>query len=637
MFVLIDSIKLIYLLNNTSSWCFVVRCCFQHLVHKRLLKIIIIIYSNCIFLKAFARLGNNNMETISTAAASGMKNGGEKSAGADHVIVDVESPPVASNISSTNEISCDKRAQAATGSKRRGKRGSVVFAVARAASKWKRNSGMGTKETKKIRPNKSLSADAAIKLLNEMSENDGRNSLTSKSIMISYCRRNSEIVKRIHDAFTDAGIGTWIDFQDIPKGVDWWESIKRGIEVCHTCIFCLSKDSLESKVCGEELDHMLGLSKKIVPCVVADDFEWDAVRPEIAKLNFIFFDRRTADEANPISFQETFAELREAAFADFGYIELHTKFSAWALEWDRNGRKDGVLLGGDYIGTIDAFLEKSETVDPAPTVVMEDFFAASQAKDLKDKRLEQIASAMLEDEDDANADGSNSSVARARKRIRGVLNNNRVQMVILCLILIDVVLGFASIGIDLSIDDEERKKHIENAMWPVALAFLFIFEIEILLQWFATGFFTFFHHPGFILDLVVISVSLGLEFAKMEGIPQILTVLRAWRVARVFNVAKLSLKREIFDLKQELLLKNAELRKCKRLVRGLKNAEKRSNDELNKLKRNMRLEKKSSSSQFRVSDDDVGKSTFFTARKTVALGEISRRKIDEEDDEVAAK
>jgi hypothetical protein len=90
-------------------------------------------------------------------------------------------------------------------------------------------------------------------------------------------------------------------------------------------------------------------------------------------------------------------------------------------------------------------------------------------------------------------------------------------------------------------------------------------------------------------------------------------------------------------LKQELLLKNAELRKCKRLVRGLKNAEKRSNDELNKLKRNMRLEKKSSSSQFRVSDDDVGKSTFFTARKTVALGEISRRKIDEEDDEVAAK
>ena len=42
---------------------------------------------------------------------------------------------------------------------------------------------------------------------------------------------------------------------------------------------------------------MLANSKRIVPIVVKEDFSWDDVRPEIAKLNFIFFHHKGDDEA----------------------------------------------------------------------------------------------------------------------------------------------------------------------------------------------------------------------------------------------------------------------------------------------------------------------------------------------------
>ena len=72
---------------------------------------------------------------------------------------------------------------------------------------------------------------------------------------------------------------------------------------------------------------MIQLQKKIVPIVVADDFDWSDVRAEIAKLNFIFFSRETDD------YDVSFNELCESIFSDFGYLELHSKFSTWALEW----------------------------------------------------------------------------------------------------------------------------------------------------------------------------------------------------------------------------------------------------------------------------------------------------------------
>ena len=236
----------------------------------------------------------------------------------------------------------------------------------------------------------------------------------------------------------------------------------------------------------------------------------------------------------------------------------------------RSQRTDGILLVGEYIGIIDAFLKKAVTTHPPPTDLMEDFFAASQAKDLQDKRTNEIAEAMLQvDEGSSNASG----ISAFRIRVNRTLNLPKVQWTILCLIAIDVILGFASIAVDISIDDEVRKSEIDDAMWPVAMIFLCIFEVEILLQWYATGLFSFFHHPGFILDLVIITVSLGLEAARLQGIPQILTVLRAWRVARVFNVAKVSLKKEITELKKDMVIRDAELRKCKRLIKGLRFSE----------------------------------------------------------------
>ena len=74
-------------------------------------------------------------------------------------------------------------------------------------------------------------------------------------IFISYSRKDIELAQRIVTALADNALDTWVDWKSIPKGEDWWEHIKSGIEEADAFIFLVSPDSLASKICNEEIDH----------------------------------------------------------------------------------------------------------------------------------------------------------------------------------------------------------------------------------------------------------------------------------------------------------------------------------------------------------------------------------------------
>src|SRR5689334_19901866 len=91
-------------------------------------------------------------------------------------------------------------------------------------------------------------------------------------VFISYSRKDKEFVEHIHSSLIEQKRDVWVDWEDIPRGIDWLKEIYRGIEAADTFIFVTSPDSLASEICNLELTHALKNSKRIVP-VLRQDIE----------------------------------------------------------------------------------------------------------------------------------------------------------------------------------------------------------------------------------------------------------------------------------------------------------------------------------------------------------------------------
>ena len=107
------------------------------------------------------------------------------------------------------------------------------------------------------------------------------------------------------------------------------------------------------------------------------------------------------------------------------------------------------------------------------------------------------------------------------------------------------------------------EKQASVYMQPVSLAVLSLFMVEILLQLFVSGF-LFFKHIGFVVDLIVIVTSFCLELLTDTG--AFLTIVRMWRVLRLFNILKLKVRQDIDDLEEQRTLHQLQCREAKRNI-----------------------------------------------------------------------
>ena len=103
-----------------------------------------------------------------------------------------------------------------------------------------------------------------------------------------------------------------------------------------TVVFVLSPDAVASEVALEEFAYAASLNKRFAPivCRRVDD---GAVPPELARLNFVFFDDAARFEASADL-------LAEALATDIGWIRQHTEFGEAARRWDSANRPSGLLL-----------------------------------------------------------------------------------------------------------------------------------------------------------------------------------------------------------------------------------------------------------------------------------------------------
>lgn len=161
------------------------------------------------------------------------------------------------------------------------------------------------------------------------------------SVFISYAREDKLFVRMLTGALEADNHNVWVDFDDIPFAVDWWDEITRGIEAADAVLFVISKEALESRYCALEVNHARSNNKRLVPLLYRPTTEVE-IPPDIAKLNWV--DIR---EDVPGGFDEAFVNLTRTLDTDIEASREHTRLLTRAREWERRGHNPNLLLRGD--------------------------------------------------------------------------------------------------------------------------------------------------------------------------------------------------------------------------------------------------------------------------------------------------
>jgi hypothetical protein len=192
-------------------------------------------------------------------------------------------------------------------------------------------------------------------------------------VFISYSRKDSDFMRRLHEALTAHKRDIWVDWEDIPLSADWWKEICAGIEAAEAFMFIISPDGVRSEVCQKEIDHAVSHNKRIVPVLRQELSAEDQPRlhPAIRSHNWIFF--REQDD-----FEKSIAALIKAIDTDLSYVREHTRLLVRAKEWDSKKRDASLLLRGNDLTEAEFWLFASEGKDPQPLDLHKQFIALSR-------------------------------------------------------------------------------------------------------------------------------------------------------------------------------------------------------------------------------------------------------------------
>ena len=267
-------------------------------------------------------------------------------------------------------------------------------------------------------------------------------------IFVSYSRRDAAFAKQLTNALEQSGRDVWIDWQDIPRAADWLNEIFDGIERAETVVQVVSRNSLVSEVCNQEIAYARKQGKRIIPLIhenITPDMEaevrtrwgnelwgstaianWEAIR----HLNWIFFPKSEAGDVPQDVFDREYAALIQAIETDLAHVRLHTRYLVQSLDWENNAQNPSYLLFGDELTSAEGWLsgwdlDRQRRIDsgeknlkqPEPTVLQRQFVAASrQSENERAARLMQLETSRKMSEEAAQR--SEASAQRAQRDAR---------------------------------------------------------------------------------------------------------------------------------------------------------------------------------------------------------------------------
>ncbi len=191
-------------------------------------------------------------------------------------------------------------------------------------------------------------------------------------VFVSYSRRDKDFVLKLHDGLVKNGFETWVDWEGIPLGTDWWQEIVEGIQGCDNFLFVISPDSVASKVCADEIQTAIDSNKRLVPVVIREEQGMvSLIRAELQAINFTFM--RSDEEL-----QKMFPSLVATLSTDVQHLKAHTRLQNLALEWDRKKRTSSLTLRGEELENAESWLAHASGKQPNPSELQGDFIQASR-------------------------------------------------------------------------------------------------------------------------------------------------------------------------------------------------------------------------------------------------------------------
>jgi WD40 repeat protein len=163
--------------------------------------------------------------------------------------------------------------------------------------------------------------------------------LAQTKAFISYSRRDKEFVTKLNEALDTSGINTWVDWEGIPLSSDWMAEITEAIQAADALLFVISPDSLQSKVCREELELGIKYNKKIIPILYREPEKDNEMHEKIAATNWVYM--RPSDD-----FAATLPKLVDTMQTDLDWVRQHTRLTVRAVEWEQKKRDPSFLLQG---------------------------------------------------------------------------------------------------------------------------------------------------------------------------------------------------------------------------------------------------------------------------------------------------
>src|SRR5271156_596426 len=84
-------------------------------------------------------------------------------------------------------------------------------------------------------------------------------------VFISYSRTDTEFVQSIASSLHAIGKSLWIDTDDISDADVFPQAIRTAIEESDAFLFVITKASVTSRFCEQEVTYARSLNKRIVP------------------------------------------------------------------------------------------------------------------------------------------------------------------------------------------------------------------------------------------------------------------------------------------------------------------------------------------------------------------------------------
>ena len=261
-------------------------------------------------------------------------------------------------------------------------------------------------------------------------------------IFISYSRKDIAFARLIRESLVKCGFNIWIDWDRIPTGVPWWNTIEKAIQDSNTFLFIISKTSIASSVCKDEVNTALQNNKRIIP-VVVDDLSPEVVGefvPDLRKINWIFFKRERIFhiELNPAvesdkpedhevalpglpQFEQALEKLSREIHTDWEWVTYHTRLQSSALLWDASP-DPSFLLRGAQLEEAERRQMESAGKDPLPTLLQTRYITASRQEETRrqaDDRAE-LAGQGRQGARECGGDADGDFLVGNRQRDRGI-------------------------------------------------------------------------------------------------------------------------------------------------------------------------------------------------------------------------